>query len=561
MYQFLSSNFLDSPESVQDESGNSFLSSVAATTLFNSVSLGLNGDNQDVDILQNMLFEHLGNFFEGSNSDFSNSDSEQDAKSLKAHIQREMDILDSVDEDSRNPSKITAHTPKKEFVYCPGTVAKNILKVPPTSQIASTTLTQLSEQAFEKLTISLLSSDHNITNIDIINSETKTDSKGTGIGYGNRGGYGRGIGRGNQFSTPIRVEQQQDPQYYGGNLQGGVRVSGLQRTQSGGNSGYSLQNRGQNNSNNKSNDLSSYSSEQLGGLDPNDERLKGLDPKLIETISHEIMDRSPSITWDDIAGLEFAKKKIMEEVIWPMLRPDIFTGLRQTARGVLLFGPPGTGKTMIGKAIASITNSTFFSISASSLMSKWVGEGEKLVKTLFAVAGCHQNPIIFIDEIDSLLTSRQEGDAEATRRVKTEFLVQLDGVGTAKFEKVLIIGATNRPQELDEAARRRMVTRLYIPLPDQEARKQLIKRLLLKNTHQLSDIDIDFVVSKSAGYSGSDIFALCANAARGPLREIASISLDISKVSVDSVRPINAMDFETAFREVRASVDQKDLEV
>jgi SpoVK/Ycf46/Vps4 family AAA+-type ATPase len=172
---------------------------------------------------------------------------------------------------------------------------------------------------------------------------------------------------------------------------------------------------------------------------------------------------------------------------------------------------------MIGKAIASEINSTFFSISASSLMSKWVGEGEKMVRTLFTVAGCHKNSIVFIDEIDSLLTSRSSDESEASRRVKTEFLVQLDGVGTGKFETVVIVGATNRPQELDEAARRRMLVRLYIPLPDQNARKSLITRLLKENRNDISSEEFDLIVEKTKGYNGSDIYGLCANAARGLL--------------------------------------------
>ena len=164
---------------------------------------------------------------------------------------------------------------------------------------------------------------------------------------------------------------------------------------------------------------------------------------------------------------------------------------------------------MIGKAIASESNSSFFSISASSLMSKWVGEGEKMVRALFAVAAVHQPSVVFIDEIDSLLSQRQDGDFESSRRVKTEFLVQLDGCATNKDDRILLIGATNRPQELDEAARRRMVKRLYIPLPDDKGRRALIAHLLLQQQHSLADADIDDIVAATKGYSGSDLTALC----------------------------------------------------
>jgi fidgetin-like protein 1 len=158
--------------------------------------------------------------------------------------------------------------------------------------------------------------------------------------------------------------------------------------------------------------------------EPVDERLAGIEPRLIEMIRNEIMHRVDNITWESIAGLEHAKNSIKEIVVWPMLRPDIFKGLRGPPKGLLLFGPPGTGKTMIGKCIASQAKATFFSISASSLTSKWVGEGEKMVRALFAVARCSQPAVIFIDEIDSLLTQRTDGEFEASRRIKTEFLVQ-----------------------------------------------------------------------------------------------------------------------------------------
>lgn len=136
------------------------------------------------------------------------------------------------------------------------------------------------------------------------------------------------------------------------------------------------------------------------------------------------------VTFEEIAGLEFAKKCVDELICWPMTRPDLFKGLRALPKGLLLFGPPGTGKTLIGKAIAHQAGATFFSISASSLTSKWIGEGEKTVRTLFAVAGYRQPSVVFIDEVDSLLCQRSSDENEASRRIKTEFLVQLDGAGT-----------------------------------------------------------------------------------------------------------------------------------
>eukprot|EP01083_Nonionella_stella_P283367 964437_1 len=286
------------------------------------------------------------------------------------------------------------------------------------------------------------------------------------------------------------------------------------------------------------------------------ERLKGCDPKLVEMIRNDIMDRSPTVRWNDIAGLEFQKQAVKEIIVWPLLRPDIFTGLRGPPKGILLFGPPGTGKTLIGKAIASEAGAKFFSISASSLTSKWHGEGEKLVKTLFAVAGYESPAVIFIDEIDSLLSQRSSSEFEASRRIKTEFLVQLDGVNSFPDERVVLVGATNRPQELDEAARRRLVKRLYIPLPDSPSRRVLFTHLLRSEQHDLSDSDLELICKGSDGYSGADIKALSTEAAYGPIRSVSNIQdLDSAKV-----RNINVGDFLAALKQVRASVSPADLQ-
>ncbi|NXI48665.1 FIGL1 protein, partial [Galbula dea] len=302
-----------------------------------------------------------------------------------------------------------------------------------------------------------------------------------------------------------------------------------------------------------------HAREPTDPLLPLDERLKNIEPKMIELIMHEIMDHGPPVNWDDIAGVEFAKATIKEIVVWPMLRPDIFTGLRGPPKGILLFGPPGTGKTLIGKCIACQSGATFFSISASSLTSKWVGEGEKMVRALFAVARCQQPAVIFIDEIDSLLSQRGDGEHESSRRIKTEFLVQLDGATTSSEDRILVVGATNRPQEIDEAARRRLVKRLYIPLPEASARKQIVTRLMSKEHCSLNEEEIDLIVKKSNGFSGADMTQLCREASLGPIRSLQS--MDIATIMPDQVRPIAFLDFESAFKTVRPSVSSKDLEL
>nr|XP_015212777.1 PREDICTED: fidgetin-like protein 1 [Lepisosteus oculatus]XP_015212778.1 PREDICTED: fidgetin-like protein 1 [Lepisosteus oculatus] len=292
---------------------------------------------------------------------------------------------------------------------------------------------------------------------------------------------------------------------------------------------------------------------------PVDERLKNFEPKIIELIMSEIMDHGPPISWDDIAGLDFAKTTIKEIVVWPMLRPDIFTGLRGPPKGILLFGPPGTGKTLIGKCIACQSGATFFSISASSLTSKWVGEGEKMVRALFAIARCHQPAVIFIDEIDSLLSQRVDGEHDSSRRIKTEFLVQLDGASTSADERILVVGATNRPQEIDEAARRRLAKRLYIPLPVALARKQIVVNLMSRENCELTEEELELVIQSSEGFSGADMTQLCREAALGPIRSIQIT--DIATITPDQVRPILYSDFQEALKTVRPSVSSKDLEL
>ncbi|KAH6823779.1 P-loop containing nucleoside triphosphate hydrolases superfamily protein [Perilla frutescens var. hirtella] len=290
------------------------------------------------------------------------------------------------------------------------------------------------------------------------------------------------------------------------------------------------------------------------------EKLRNLEPRLIEHVSNEIMDRDPNVRWNDIAGLEHAKKCVTEMVIWPLLRPDIFKGCRSPGRGLLLFGPPGTGKTMIGKAIAGEAKATFFYISASSLTSKWIGEGEKLVRALFGVASCRQPAVIFVDEIDSLLSQRKsEGEHESSRRLKTQFLIEMEGFDSGS-EQILLIGATNRPQELDEAARRRLTKRLYIPLPTSEARAWIIKNLLEKDgLFNLSNEDIDSICKITDGYSGSDMKNLVKDASMGPLREALEHGIEITKLKEEDMRPVNLQDFEKSLQEVRPSVSLNEL--
>jgi len=221
----------------------------------------------------------------------------------------------------------------------------------------------------------------------------------------------------------------------------------------------------------------------------------------------------------------------------------------------------GTGKTLIGKAIAHESGATFFSISSSSLTSKWIGEGEKLVRTLFTVAAYRQPSVVFMDEIDSLLTQRKSDENEASRRMKTEFLVQFDGTGSTMLQsKVLIIGATNRPEELDDAARRRFVKRIYVPLPKTDDRMILLQTLLSKNKNSLTEREIQDLSRDTEGYSGADLKALCTDAALWPIRCLSSSRKSLEDVNLSDVAPISYKHFQLSLRGMKPSVCQDDLD-
>jgi len=254
-----------------------------------------------------------------------------------------------------------------------------------------------------------------------------------------------------------------------------------------------------------------------GTLDKGKDAPDNEQSKLQEQLSSAIVTDKPNVKWDDVAGLEGAKEALKEAVILPRRFPQLFVGKRRPWRGILLFGPPGTGKSYLAKAVATEADAKFFAVSSSDLVSKWQGESERLVKNLFSMARQEEHAIIFVDEIDSLCGSRSEGESDATRRIKTEFLVQMQGVASAK-DGLLVLGATNIPWDLDPAIRRRFEKRIYIPLPEGPARATMLKIHLGNTPNQLTQPDFDRLGMQADGMSGSDLSIVCREAIMEPMR-------------------------------------------
>ncbi|MCW4006386.1 MAG: ATP-binding protein [Candidatus Bathyarchaeota archaeon] len=273
-------------------------------------------------------------------------------------------------------------------------------------------------------------------------------------------------------------------------------------------------------------------------------------------VASMILPEKPNVSWNDIAGLQTAKEAIEDAIILPLRRVDLFKGM-PTWKGILLFGPPGCGKTLLAKAAASECEATFFSVSAADVMVKWVGDSEQRVKALFEAARKNQPAIVFIDEVDSLGMNRSGEESAVSTRVLTQMLQMMDGVQGKPDDRVVVLGATNRPWNLDSAMLRRFDKRILVTLPDAAAREEMFKITIQKmpSFKVASDVNMHRLAQLTQGLSGDDIKKLCIDAWYRPIHELKQQN----NLESGTPRPVTEQDFTEALKTRRASVSTNEV--
>ena len=266
--------------------------------------------------------------------------------------------------------------------------------------------------------------------------------------------------------------------------------------------------------------------------------------EITPTAMREVYIETPNVHWNDIGGLEDVKQRLREAVEWPLKNPDAFKRMGITPpKGILLYGPPGCGKTLLARAVATESEANFISVRGPEIFSKWVGESEKAIREIFRKARMAAPSIIFFDEIDAIAPSRGlgYGDSRVTERVISQLLTEIDGLIT--LQNVVVIGATNRPDILDSALLRpgRFDRRIYVPPPDYEARLQILK-IKTKNMPLAKDVNLEELAKRMEGYSGADIDSVCREAALNALRR------DIN------AKEVTLKDFEEAMANIAPSI-------
>ncbi|KAJ2860472.1 mitochondrial dynamin GTPase Msp1 [Coemansia erecta] len=238
-------------------------------------------------------------------------------------------------------------------------------------------------------------------------------------------------------------------------------------------------------------------------------------------MSEVILPEDVAVDFMQIGGLDEIIQDLNESVIYPLNHPELFTsssGLLGSPKGILLYGPPGCGKTMMAKALAKESGAVFINIHLSTLQDKWFGESNRLIRAVFSLAEKLQPAIIFIDEIDAFLRTRATTEHEVSSTMKAEFMTLWDGLTSAEGSRVVVLGATNRPNDIDSAILRRMPKRLYIKPPGPEQRRQILQ-IMLESADLEQGFAFEKLVSATNGMSGSDLKEMCRNAAIKPLRE------------------------------------------
>ncbi|XP_067880615.1 fidgetin-like [Heterodontus francisci] len=281
-----------------------------------------------------------------------------------------------------------------------------------------------------------------------------------------------------------------------------------------------------------------------------EEQLKNLDSQLLNLVTNEIVDCGPPVQWGDIAGLDTAKAVIEEQVLWPLMRPGAYHSVSGPPKSILLFGPRGGHKTMLTRCIATHLGATFLKVSGSSFISKWKGDGEMILQAMFLIARSRQPSVIFISELDAMLSNTAGEDSIHLNSIKAKLLSHVEGVVNSSSDHIIVIGGTRHPDDIEETIHRYFVKRLYISPPDSIARRQILIYSLSQQDHCLSDGEISSIVQHTEGYSGSDLMQLCQEAALGQGHGLTA-----------QLQPTTYKDFENAFCKVRPSVSQKELKL
>lgn len=290
-----------------------------------------------------------------------------------------------------------------------------------------------------------------------------------------------------------------------------------------------------------------------------DKELSEEEQELERQIMGTVLMEKPEVSWDDIAGLPEPKQALREAVVLPIAQPQLFSGARKPWTGILLFGPPGTGKTMLAKAAAREIDCTFMIADSATITSKWMGEAEKLAKILFDVARKKAPTLIFFDEIDSIATKRGDsGESSGIRRLKTQLLQEMQGVKENKGKLVTIMAATNRPWDIDSAFLRRLERKIYVPLPDKESRTAILK-YHSRGIETKPDVDFDKLSEQMEGYSGSDIAIMCREAIMRPIRELDKEGV-LTKNEKIIVRPVELNDYLEALKKIKPTVSKEELD-